>query len=90
MTTRNAESKRNYGAAWEAGGYCGSGNVADLIGQLRYRSAVICGNADGVFAELADASGKLHDPLIFAVNDVGMLLPKVDHWVSLHADNIGI
>ncbi len=62
--------------------------MASLIGTLRGRPAVICGNADGVFDEVSIIE-KLKDPVIFAANDVGMFLPKVDHWVSLHTNNLG-
>jgi len=89
MPVRNAESMGSYGATWEAGGYCGSGSVGSLIGSLRGRPAVIAGGAEGVFQELSDALTKLDDPVIFAANDIGMFLPKVDHWVSLHGDHLG-
>lgn len=87
MTVRNAATMGTYGATWEAAGYCGSGNVSSLIGTLRGRSAVVCGAAETVFQDMRILE-KLHDPVIFAVNDVGMFLPKVDHFVSLHSDNI--
>jgi|SRR3990167_5860737 len=86
MTTRNAITMGNYGASWESRGYCGGGNVADLINSLRYRPAVICGNGKNVFDELTEVLRIYVDPVIFAVNDVGMFLPKIDHWVSLHSD----
>jgi hypothetical protein len=89
MVTRNAASMGNYGAAWEARGYCGVGNVTDLINSLQNRAAIVVGNAAGVFYELEKAMLKIEDPIVFAVNDVGMYLPKLDHWVSLHADNLG-
>ncbi len=89
MTVRNAESMGTYGSSWQAAGYSGSGNVAGLIDSLRDRTAIICGNADGVFDELADVLLKVENPVIYAVNDVGMFLPQVDHWVSLHPDNLG-
>jgi hypothetical protein len=89
MTVRNAASMGNYGASWEAAGYCGQGNVAGLVGSLRGRPAIVAGGAAGVFAEVSDATTKLADPVIFASNDVGMFLPRVDHWVSLHTDNLG-
>jgi hypothetical protein len=78
-----------YGADWVAAGYCGSGNVAELIGSLKGRAAVICGNADGVFDELERAKRYVDDPVIFAANDAGMYIRKLDHWVTLHADNMG-
>jgi hypothetical protein len=78
------------GADWQACGYCGSGNVRSLIGSLRGRAAIVAGAADGVFDEVAAAMHIFDDPVVIAANDVGMYLPRVDHWVSLHADNLGI
>lgn len=82
----------NYGATWEHAGYCGKGNVSDLLGSLRGRAAIVCGNAKGVFEEVEEVQGsrlKVEDPVYFAANDVGMYLPHVDHWMSLHVDNLG-
>ncbi len=89
MTVRNAASMGMYGVAWESQGYGGSGNVRELLGSLRGRPALVCGGAEGVFDEMNDALGKLTDPVIFAANDIGMFLPHVDHWVTLHSDNLG-
>ena len=72
------------GSTWQAGGYCGKGNVGELLGSLAGRSAVVCGNADGVFGELHYAKAVLGEPVIFAVNDVGVYLDRLDHWVTLH------
>ena len=79
-----------YGAAWQSGGYCGSGNVEPLIGSLCGRTAVVVGSAFTVFEELRYVLTRYVEPIVFAVNDIGMFLPKVDHWVSLHADNLGV
>lgn len=89
MTNRNAASMGTYGATWEAAGYCGVGPVESLIGILKGRSAIVVGSAETVFYELEDALTKVHDVVIFGVNDVGMFLPRMDHWVSLHSDNLG-
>ncbi len=89
MTIRNAASMGLHGSTWNTRGYCGQGQVAELIGSLAGRSALVCGNAAGVFAEVEAAQRRLDRPVIFAVNDVGMYLPQVDHWVSLHADKLG-
>lgn len=89
MTVRNAESMGNYGATWEAHGYAGQGNVAQLIDTLHSRTVIICGNAITIFHDLERAQKQLDKPVIFAVNDIGMYLPDVDHWVSLHADYLG-
>ena len=89
MVVRNAESMGAAGAVWQAHGYAGAGSVGDLIDCLKGRVAIVVGSADGVFNELRFALRHAPDALIFAVNDVGMFLPKVDHWVSLHSDNLG-
>lgn len=72
-----------YGSTWERKGYCGSGNVAPLLDSLVGRTAIVCGNAKGVFEEVE--SIYCRDALYFAVNDVGMYLKRIDHWVTLHA-----
>lgn len=77
-----------YGSTWQHAGYSGCGNVVDLLGSATGRPAIVCGNAEGVFQEYETALAKLPDALVFGVNDVGMHLPKLDHWVSLHADRI--
>lgn len=85
----NTPGMGTFGSSWQAHGYSGSGNVASLIDSLRGRPAVVCGSASGVFAELSIALDILkEEPVIFAVNDVGMFLPKVHHFVSLHADRL--
>lgn len=74
-----------YGSTWQARGYCGGGNVESLIGTEQNRPAVVCGNAQGVFEDYDRIMSKFPTyPVVFAVNDVGMYLPRVDHWVSLH------
>jgi hypothetical protein len=72
--------------AWEHRGYSGSGNVEDLLDSLRGRSALVCGSARGVFDDFT----KLYDgsQVVFAANDVGVYLPRVDHLVSLHYDKL--
>lgn len=89
MTNRNAESMGVYNASWEFNGYAGQGNVGSLYGVASNRAAVIAGNAVGVFAEVERALTAFPDALVFGVNDVGMYLPKMDHWVSLHSKNLG-
>lgn len=78
-----------YGATWEAGGYAGAGSVGELIGSLAGRPAVVCGNATGVFGEMETAVATYPGAVIFGVNDVGMYLPRMEHWVSLHTDHLG-
>src|SRR5687767_1368978 len=89
MATRNAASMGTYGATWEERGYAGQGNVHELLGSLRSRSVIVAGNGHTVFQDIAKAEDLLDDdPVYFAVNDVGIYLPKLHHWVSLHADNL--
>jgi hypothetical protein len=84
----NTPGMGTYGSSWQAHGYSGNGNVSQLIDSEKGRPAIIAGGSFQVFSDLGVIEPKLNDPLIFAVNDVGMFLPKVDHWVSLHADNL--
>ncbi len=79
-----------YGSQWEAHGYSGAGQLSDLVDSVKGRPAVVCGNADGVFSELLQVQSHFQpqDLVIFAANDVGMYLPKLDHWCTLHSDNL--
>jgi hypothetical protein len=88
MVTRNASSMPVLSSEWEARGYHGHGNVQELIGSIAGRSAIVCGNGAGVFEELDMARAALEEPVIFGVNDCAMYLPKLDHFVSLHTDNL--
>ena len=90
MTTRNAASMGSYGAEWTHRGYAGRGNVQPLLDVHAGRSGIVAGNAAGVFHEVADACRALGDPVIYAANDVGMYLPRVDHWCSLHEDKLPV
>lgn len=86
MALRRAESMGTEGSIWQHAGYSGCGNVEGLLGSSTDRPAIIAGNASGVFEEVEEVLGIVPNSLIYAVNDVGMFLPRVDHWVSLHAD----
>lgn len=92
MANFNTPGMGTYGASWEAHGYSGNGNVASLIDSELNRPAIIVGGSHTVFIDLQEAlqafSHAKPEPLIFAVNDVGMFLPHVDHWVSLHIENL--
>ena len=77
-----------YGSTWQHGGYSGAGNVGELLGSLAGQAALICGNANTVFEELKEAERQMPNAVLFAVNDIGMYLNRVDHWVSLHADRL--
>jgi hypothetical protein len=48
----------------------------------------VAGNAAGVFEEVEEAKAILENPVIFAANDVGIYLKHVDHWCSLHTNNL--
>ncbi len=77
---------RGYGCAWEHGGYFGSGNVEKLLGSLEGREAIVCGSGQGVFDDYYrqfDGS-----QVVFAANDISVLLPRVDHMVSLHSGKL--
>lgn len=79
-----------HGSTWQAKGYCGAGNVEPLIDAHKGQPAVVCGNAQGVFEDYERLLTKFEKtyPVVFAVNDVGMYLPRVDHWVSLHGQKL--
>lgn len=85
MTIRNAETMGDYNSTWQIAGYAGQGNVEELIGTLRGRVAIVAGSGHDVMNEL-----KIVGPedVIFAVNDIGMFLPRVDHWISLHGGHL--
>lgn len=85
MTNYATPGMGTFGSTWQHAGYSGCGNVEGLLGSSAGRSAIICGNAEGVFEEYTMAKAIYPDALTYAVNDVGMYLPTVDHWVSLHA-----
>lgn len=89
MTIYNAVTMGSYGSEWQHKGYCGRGPVADLLDCHQGRPALVVGSGEGVFEQVREASARLSDPVVLAANDVGMYLPKLDHWVSLHADNLG-
>lgn len=86
----NTPGMGTYGSTWQAHGYSGAGNVSPLIDSEKNRPAIIAGGSYQVFVDMAEIMPRIHgqEPLIFAVNDIGMYLPKVDHWVSLHRNNL--
>jgi len=78
-----------HGSTWTYGWYHGAGNVAGLLGIYAGNPAIVAGAAEGVFLEVLDARAKLGiEAVVFAANDVGMYLDRLDHWVSLHADHL--
>ena len=97
MTIRNAASMGTFNSTWQIAGYAGQGNVHELLGSLKGRVAIVVGSGKTVFKELTRLNESSYSKIkwieqgnavIFAVNDVGMFLPRVDHWVSLHGANL--
>lgn len=89
MTVYNTLGMGTYNATWQYNGYSGAGNVKDIINSNENRPAVVVGGARGVFEEL-DIVKTMYGPddlVTLAVNDVGMYIERVDHWVSLHGGN---
>lgn len=73
---------------WSFNGYTGRDSVGGLIDSLSGRVVIVCGGADGVFDEYARAMREFERPVVFAVNDVGVRLLRVDHWFSYHGDKL--
>lgn len=86
MTVYKMPGMGTYGSLWQARGYSGAGDVEHLINSLDGQPAIVCGSAEGVFQEFDFAYSKYPDAKVFAANDVGMYIPELDHWVSLHGD----
>lgn len=78
----------NQDSTWQARGYCGKGHVDNLIGSLHGRTAIVCGGAVGVFEELENIRERIDDTVVFAANDVGMYIHRLDHWCTLHSKNM--
>lgn len=72
---------------WSFKGYSGQG-CRGLFDSLCDRPAIVAGSARGVFEEISRAQSILGGSLVFASNDVGVLLPRVDHFVSLHGPRL--
>lgn len=82
-------------SAWISRGYHGNGdgrqNIVGLIDSMLGGTALIVGSGGRIneILEDYDAIVARHPECkIFAVNDVGVYLPRVDHLVSLHEDNL--
>lgn len=92
MANFNTPGMGVYGSTWQAGGYSGAGNVARLLDSLAGRVAAICGNADTVFDELQQVRTMFsyEKLVVFGVNDVGMYIDRLDHWVTLHYSNLKV
>ncbi len=71
-----------------AEGYTVHGECHRLQDSLCGRVAMVCGNAYTVYEDLDSALENVERPVIFAANDIGMYLPVVHHWASLHADKL--
>jgi hypothetical protein len=73
---------------WWNKGYTGAGNVEVLLDSLT-GPAIVAGNARGVFEDVEKACAELGDlAVVYAANDVGVYLPRVDHLVSLHGPKL--
>lgn len=48
------------------------------------RTALVVGGAECVWEDLDKVSGLFKPDLIIAVNDIGLWLTHIDHWVSYH------
>lgn len=72
---------------WTAKGFSGEG-CEHLIDSLKGQPAIVAGNARGVFEEVNAAESRMGRCLVFGVNDVAVLLPRVDHMVSLHTPKL--
>lgn len=86
MTVRNAASMPVSSTDWTHRGFSGHQDMTDWFDVMANRTAIVCGNGAGVWDEYLRACSTVLNPVVVAVNDIGMYLPKVDHWVSLHAD----
>jgi hypothetical protein len=87
MANFSSPGMGTYGSTWQHGGYSGCGNVGELLGSLTGRPALICGNAASVFEDYAKALQRYPEAIVYGVNDVGMYLPRMHHWVTGHGDN---
>lgn len=90
MTNFTSPGMGTYGSTWQSHGYSGAGNVEELIDSIKGKVAIVAGSAHGVFDEVdfLRRSYTYDEVLVFAVNDVGMFLERVDHWVSQHGDQL--
>ena len=88
MATFDTEGMGLTGTTWQANGYAGAGAVEQFLNCLAGRPAAVCGNARGVFDEIRAVTERFPTLAVFGVNDAGMYLPKLDHWVSLHSEKM--
>lgn len=73
---------------WTAKGYKGGDGAGSLVDSLAGRPAIVAGNGEGVQDQVFHVKQTLENPLVFAANDVGVYLPQVDHWCSLHKEKL--
>ena len=71
----------------ETEGYQVRGPAEEIVGSLAGRTALVVGGAEGGYKD-AEKVRQYFNPVIFAANDVGMYLPVVHHWVSLHWEKL--
>lgn len=81
--------------AWAARGYScstlGRCNAAHLVETLAGAPAIVAGsggNLAQIAAEVAQVRASRPQAKVFAVNDAGVYLPKIDYMVSLHEENL--
>ena len=97
MATFRAQTFEGYPSDWVCRGYRGAGQVESLFDSLTGRTALVVGSG-GTIEELLETTHQqikrevgsqvatpMYSPVVFAVNDIGMYLPFVDHFVSLHS-----
>jgi hypothetical protein len=82
-------------SGWQRRGYVGqdiggaAGNLVSILDSLIGRTALIVGSGgttDEIFGQYHQARTRWPDCVVFAVNDVGVYLPYVDHLIGLHQD----
>lgn len=85
----------SFESGWQCRGYFGqdiggaAGNLVSILDSLIGKTALIVGSGgttDEIFEQYNSARDNSPDCVVFAVNDVGVYLPHVDHLVALHQD----
>ena len=74
---------------WTYKGFTGmGGNVTPLFKEGGAGVAIVAGSARPVFDEVKAVLAVHPDATIFAVNDVGLYLPTLHHWCSMHHERL--
>ena len=87
MGNYRAQSFAGYPTDRVCRGYRDSCQVESLFDSLLGRTALVVGSG-GPIEHIFEDCAKFLDAAVFAVNDVGMYLPRVDHFVSLHGEKL--